>query len=167
MHLSLAVTLAATASTVVSARLDRTHHRRSARSHALLSVREPFRYFAPPEGVAQAAPQSSAVSFHSEEGEEGEEDRFEMPEGIVALRKRDVELPVIFDQIGNIVGQIGTAMKLAMPIKLASNHKTASTSKEEDTAAVRATAVQRKEEAAAKKKEEEACVALFAANQSS
>ncbi|BGP30049.1 hypothetical protein JCM10296v2_001801 [Rhodotorula toruloides] len=158
MHLSLALTFAATASTVASARFDRPHHRRSARSHHSLSRREPFRYFAPPEGVAQAAPQSFAVSFDAEEGQE-EEERFEMPEGIVALRKRDVELPVIFDQIGNVVGQIGTAMKLAMPIKLASNDKTASTSKKEDAAQLKDTAAQRKEKAAAKAKEEAAAKA--------
>lgn len=166
MHLSLALTLAATASTVASARFDRPHHRRSARSHHSLSRREPFRYFAPPEGVAQAAPQSLAVSFDAEEGQE-EEERFELPEGIVALRKRDVELPVIFDQIGNVVGQIGTAMKLAMPIKLASNDKTASTSKKEDAAQLKETAAQRKEKAAAAKAKEEACVSVVARSRAS
>ncbi|BGP22793.1 hypothetical protein Rt10032_c08g3654 [Rhodotorula toruloides] len=158
MHLSLALTLAAAASTVASARFDRPHARRSARSHHSLSRREPFRYFAPPEGVARAAPQSFAVSFDAKEGKE-EEERFELPEGIVALRKRDIELPAVFDQIGNVVGQIGTAMKLAMPIKLASNDKTASTSKKEDSAQIKATAAQRKKKAAVKAKEEAAAKA--------
>ncbi|GAA5996174.1 lytic transglycosylase domain-containing protein [Rhodotorula paludigena] len=104
MHFATLLTVAASASTLAAARLDRRHggshsHREAARS--VLSKRtptpEPFRLFAAPEGSAPAP-------------------SFDDLDGVVALRKRDSgDLNEVIARIGDVVNEVAVAYKLALP----------------------------------------------------
>lgn len=104
MHFATLLTVAASASTLAAARLDRRHggshsHREAARS--VLSKRtptpEPFRLFTAPEGSAPAP-------------------SFDDLDGVVALRKRDSgDLSEVIARIGDVVNEVAVAYKLALP----------------------------------------------------